>query len=194
MDPLYETIGFTAGAFGLSIAIPQLVKTFKTKTYQGVNTLTWLITLASFTTWTAYSLRYHSLSQTTTNLIAWILTLPLVYLLLRQKQNKTTTTTIIAAITTLMIWVGYYSPEWLMTVTLFTTVTTLQIPQILSSVKNYKTHQKTSVSKTTYTFIIISSTGWITYGYLTGLWQNIISSSISLTASLTILIIETRKR
>lgn len=194
MNPLYETIGFTAGAFGLSIAIPQLIKILKAKTYEGISITTWLITIASFTTWTAYSLRYHSLSQATTNLIAWLLTLPLIYILLRQKQNTPATITIITAITAFMTWVGYYSPEWLMTITLFTIVTTLQIPQIINSVKHYRNQQQTSVSKTTYTFIIISSTGWITYGYLTGLWQNIISSSISLIASLTILIIETRKR
>lgn len=136
MNPAYEIIGFTAGAFGLSIAIPQLIRILKAKTHQGVNTITWLITLASFTTWTAYSLRYHSLSQTITNLIAYLLTIPLVYILLKQKQTKTTTVAILTLITITMTWVGYYSPEWLMTVTLFTIVTTLQIPQILSSIKN----------------------------------------------------------
>lgn len=194
MNLSYEIIGFVAGFLGLSIAVPQLVRVLKAKTHEGVSISTWIITLSSFAIWAAYSAKYNSVSQLVTNSIAWVLTAVLVYVLIKQARNTTMALLVIVVSTLVMVSLGYYSNEIVMTIALFLVVFSVRIPQIVSSIDHYKKHKQTTVSKTTYFLTFLSSIGWVTYGALTGLWHNVIASSIGIITSLIILWVETRKR
>lgn len=194
MNPAYEIIGFVAGTLGLSIAVPQLLRILKAKTHEGVSILTWVIALSNFAIWASYSAKYNSISQLVTNSIAWVLTAILVYVLIKQARNATTALFVIITSALIMVGLGYYSNEIVMTVALFLIVFSVRIPQIVSSIDHYKKHKQTTVSKTTYLLTVLSSVGWVTYGALTGLWHNVIASSIAIITSLIILWIETRKR
>lgn len=194
MNLLYELIGLISGILGLSIAVPQLYRIIKAKTHEGVSIATWVVSLGNFSIWAAYSARYNSPSQLLTNVIACILTTFLVYILIRQAKNVSTAILVVLATIGMFTGLGFFTPEWLMTVILFTMVLVGRIPQIIASRSHYKNNQQTVVSKTTYTLIICSSVGWITYGTLTGLWQNIVASSIGLLTSAVVLYYETRER
>ena len=194
MNPAYEILGFVAGTLGLSIAVPQLLRILKAKTHEGVSILTWVIALSNFAIWASYSAKYNSISQLVTNSIAWVLTAILVYVLIKQARNTTTALFVIITSALVMVGLGYYSNEIVMTVALFLIVFSVRIPQILSSINHYKKHKQTTVSKTTYLLTVFSSVGWVTYGVLTGLWHNVIASSIAIITSLIVLWIETRKR
>lgn len=192
-NPIYETIGIISGVLGLSIAIPQLWRIMRTKTYQGVSISTWLITLASFTLWFAYAVRFNSPSQAIANGIALTLTTILTHMLLKQHLKILPTILTMIVLVTACYLIGYYTNETIMTIILLTIVITSRIPQIIASRNNYITQTPTAVSKMTYTLTILSSVGWITYGILTGLWQNIASSAIAIITSIIVILYEKRK-
>lgn len=194
MNPVYEAIGFTSGAIGLSIAAPQLFRVLRARSRDGVSLTTWAITLAMFSLFGAYGIRYESLSQTVTNGIACVLTGVLVFLLAKDTWNTPVAAAVVLAVIAGFFSVTYYSPAWMMTTVIFSMMAVSKIPQILTSRRFYLRGHATVVSKTTFTLIIVSSVGWMTYGALTGLWHNIVASSFNIVASSIILFYETRPR
>lgn len=53
---LIETIGWTAGAYGACIAMPQLARVARNRTTAGIPLLAWQASLASNLSWTAYGM------------------------------------------------------------------------------------------------------------------------------------------
>lgn len=194
MNILAEIIGLISGLMGLSVALPQLFKILKSKTHDGVSILAWIISLGNFTTWVTYGVRYNSFSQIVTNITATIFTAILVYVLISQKHSRPYA----AAATTLVIFsflfFGFMVPPLVLSMALFTMVLAVRVPQIISSYISFANGKETMVSKLTYALMVSSSVGWIAYGVMTGLWQNIVASSIALIASFIILFLETRIR
>lgn len=185
-----ETLGFISGTLGLSIAIPQLARVLIAKQHTGVSTATWVINLINFSIWTGYSIRYNSLSQAVTNIIAAVLTAILVFVLIKQSKNILVATSLVILFPIVSIIAGLYTTEIIMTILLFGVIFATRTPQIIASIKTLQTGRETIVSKTTYLLSSLATLGWIYYGILTGLWWNIVASTIGFILSMIILIIE----
>ncbi len=190
----YELLGLVSGALGLSVAVPQLVRVLRADSHEGVSILTWIISLGNFAIWGAYGLRYDSPSQLVTNALACVLTVALVFVLVRQARGAVWAAVVAGGTVAGFASVGYFTPVWLMTGVLFSMVASGKVPQMVASVRSYARRRRTVVSKTTYVLMLASSFGWITYGSLTGLWHNIVASSFTVFASVFILFFETRTR
>lgn len=185
-----ELVGLLAGALGLSVALPQLFKVLKAKNHVGVSITSWLLQLLNYSSWLAFSIRFHSPSQLAANILAAVFTSILVFVLLKEIWNKTVPavililTLIAVAVTAILLL-----PEQVMEIVLLTFILA-RIPQILTSYKSWRIGRKTNVSQLTYLLMGLSSIGWITYGAVAGLHMNVYSSTMQLTASALIVMFE----
>lgn len=185
-----EIVGLLAGVLGLSVAIPQLIKVLKARSHVGVSVTSWLLQLLNYSSWLAFSIRFHSPSQLAANILAALFTSILVFVLLKEIWNKTVLAiALILALITAAATAILLLPEQIMEIILLTFILA-RLPQILTSYKSWRIGRKTNVSQLTYLLMGLSSIGWITYGAVAGLQMNVYSSSMQLTASALIVMFE----
>ena len=81
-----EIIGFAA-AFLTTIAfVPQVLKVFKTKSVEGLSLATYLIFVTGVFLWLLYGYQIGSLSMIIANFITVILTLVIIYFIIKTKK------------------------------------------------------------------------------------------------------------
>jgi mannose-P-dolichol utilization defect 1 len=185
-----EIVGVIAGILGLAVAIPQLLKVLKAKSHVGVSITTWMLMMLNYSVWLGFSLRMDSPSQLWANILAAGLTAVLVYVLLKEHWSKTVTPLLVILFSIILsVGVIMISPVWLMDVVL-TAFIFARVPQILSSFKSWRIGRHTNVSLLAYLLMALSSVGWIVYGAVTGLYMNVISSSVGLFFSVLVVVFE----
>ena len=185
-----EVLGFISGALGLSIALPQLFKVLKADSHVGVSILTWILIMLNFASWMAFSLRMNSPSQFISNVIAVLFTAVLVFVLLKDFWGGSLWAVVfIVASVGLCVFLILVLPEWWMDGVLILAISS-RVPQVFSSWKSLRTGRHTNVSLLTYTLSGLSSVGWVFYGLITGLYMNVLSSTIGLVLSMIVLWLE----
>ncbi|MDX2135285.1 MAG: SemiSWEET family transporter [Saprospiraceae bacterium] len=80
---LTELIGTLAGILSCLTFVPQVVKTWKARSFQGVSLLMFVIAFLSTILWLIYGLLIHSFSVVFTNVIVMVLTLTMLVMRLR---------------------------------------------------------------------------------------------------------------
>jgi uncharacterized protein with PQ loop repeat len=189
-----EILGFISGFVGLSVSVPQIVKIIKSKSSSGVNLTMWVFMMVSYASWFSYGLRVNSTSQIFTNILALSLSTILVFLIAYRKNfSKLFAATIILSLTVASTALIAVLPYSIMSMVLIGFGLT-RIFQIKESFINFKNTVKTSVSLTTHYMITLASIGWTIYGWVTGLWVNVISSILLILFSLVIVAFESANK
>ena len=174
MNLVAESIGLLAGACGLSIAIPQILRVLRTKSHVGVSTSSWLILTLSVISWAIYGIRIESPSQIISNVIAAGFNSVLVWILLREDLRSrisrpgtmaTTIVVILGAVCSAIVW---FSSE-LVTEIFLSLFLTSRMPQVASSFRSWRLGRATVVSKLTFTLATASGVCWVIYGLMMGL-------------------------
>ncbi len=80
---LTELIGTLAGILSCLTFVPQVVKTWKARSFHGVSLLMFVIAFLSTILWLIYGLLIHSFSVVFTNVIVMALTLTMLVMRLR---------------------------------------------------------------------------------------------------------------
>jgi uncharacterized protein with PQ loop repeat len=185
-----EILGFISGFIGLSVSVPQILKIIKSKSSAGVNLTMWVFMMVSYASWFSYGLRVNSTSQIFTNILALSLSAILVFLIAYRKNfSKLLAATMILSLTVASTALIAILPYSVMSIILIGFGVT-RIFQIRESFFNFKNTVKTSVSLTTHYMIILASIGWTIYGWVAGLWVNVISSLLLVLFSTVILVLE----
>jgi MtN3 and saliva related transmembrane protein len=85
-----EVIGIIAGALSCTTFLPQVIKTWKSKSTKDVSLFMFLIASAGTTLWLAYGILIHSISIIGTNIIVLIFSLIMLFLIFsnRRKQER----------------------------------------------------------------------------------------------------------
>lgn len=189
-----EILGFISGFVGLSVSVPQIVKIIKSKSSSGVNLTMWVFMMVSYASWFSYGLRVNSTSQIFTNILALILSAILVFLIAYRKNfSKLLAATIILSLTVVSTALIAMLPYSIMSIILIGFGFT-RIFQIRESFINFKNTVKTNVSLTTHYMIILASIGWTIYGWVAGLWVNVISSILLILFSIVIAAFESANK
>lgn len=185
-----EILGFISGALGLSVSIPQLVKVLKANSHVGVSIITWVLMMFNYSSWLAFSVRFDSPSQLITNVLAVLATSVLVFVLLKEHWgNSVWSAVFIVMLVAVSIILILILPEFWMDALLMVAIVA-RVPQLASSFKSWRLGRHTNVSLLTYMLLSVSSLGWVGYGLVTGLYMNVVSSSIGLSMSVLILLFE----
>lgn len=185
-----EILGFFSGALGLSVSIPQLVKILKASSHVGVSIITWVLMMFNYSSWLAFSLKVDSPSQLITNVLAVLATSVLVFVLLKEHWGSSVWSAVfIVMLVGVSIILILTLPEFWMNALLMVAIVA-RVPQLASSFKSWRVGRHTNVSLLTYVLLSVSSLGWVGYGLVTGLYMNVVSSSIGLSMSVLILMFE----
>lgn len=83
-----EVIGFIAGALSCTTFLPQVIKTWKSKSTKDVSLVMFLIATAGTTLWLVYGIKINSISIIGTNIIVLAFSLTMLFLLYRNRIKK----------------------------------------------------------------------------------------------------------
>lgn len=82
-----EIIGLVAGALSCTTFLPQVIKTWKSKSTIDVSLSMFLIASVGTTPWLVYGILIHSISIIYTNIIVLIFSLVMLWLIFRFRQK-----------------------------------------------------------------------------------------------------------
>lgn len=82
-----EIIGLVAGALSCTTFLPQVIKTWKSKSTKDVSLSMFLIASVGTTPWLVYGILIHSISIIYTNIIVLIFSLVMLWLIFRFRQK-----------------------------------------------------------------------------------------------------------
>jgi MtN3 and saliva related transmembrane protein len=83
-----EVIGIIAGALSCTTFLPQVIKTWKSKSTKDVSLTMFLIASAGTTLWLVYGILIHSISIIGTNIVVLIFSLMMLYLIFKNREQK----------------------------------------------------------------------------------------------------------
>ena len=83
-----EIVGIIAGALSCTTFLPQVIKTWKSKSTKDVSLTMFLIASLGTALWLVYGILIHSFSIIATNIIVLIFSLPLLRLIFVNRQKK----------------------------------------------------------------------------------------------------------
>jgi MtN3 and saliva related transmembrane protein len=83
-----EVVGIIAGALSCTTFLPQVIKTWKSKSTKDVSLVMFLIASAGTILWLVYGILIHSISIIGTNIIVLVFTLTMLFLIFRNRGNK----------------------------------------------------------------------------------------------------------
>lgn len=195
MHPV-EFIGLTAGAIGLSLSVPQLLRIRATGHTNGVSFPTWATFYLVYASWAAYGIRYGMPSQIITNVLAFTLATPLVIQLFRDRAPTLPAPvrwgTAALAATAAFLFTST-APATLVDITL-TSLCLVRLPQVITSWKNRNNPEPSNVSLATWTLSIISGLLWLTYALVLAIQPVLyITNGLNLFFSVAVLALELRR-
>ena len=82
-----EVVGIFAGALSCSTFLPQVIKTWKSKSTKDVSLTMFLIASAGTILWLVYGILIHSISIVGTNIIVLIFSLTMLFLIFRNRRS-----------------------------------------------------------------------------------------------------------
>ena len=83
-----EVIGIIAGALSCTTFLPQVIKTWKSKTTKDISLTMFLIASLSTTLWLIYGILINSVSIIGTNIVVLIFSLMMLYLIYKNRNIK----------------------------------------------------------------------------------------------------------
>ena len=83
-----EVIGITAGILSCTMFLPQVIKTWKSKSTNDVSLAMFLIAATGAFLWLVYGILIDSFSITFTNVFVFILSVIMLYLKIRYKEDS----------------------------------------------------------------------------------------------------------
>lgn len=83
-----EVVGIIAGALSCTTFLPQVLKTWKSKSTKDVSLNTFLIASVSTTLWLVYGLLIHSISIIGTNIVVLFFSLTMLWLIFKNREKK----------------------------------------------------------------------------------------------------------
>lgn len=88
MEMNAEWIGFAAAILTTGAFIPQVFKTFKTRSTEGLSLTMYLSMFLGILLWLLYGIKIGSLSVIVANLVTGLLAFSILVMIIQQKRNK----------------------------------------------------------------------------------------------------------
>jgi len=83
-----EVIGIIAGAFSCTTFLPQVVKTWKSKSTKDVSLNMFLIATLGTTLWLIYGIMINSISIIGTNIVVLFFSVTMLFLIFKNREKK----------------------------------------------------------------------------------------------------------
>lgn len=83
-----EVVGIIAGALSCTTFLPQVIKTWKSKSTKDVSLNMFLIASVSASLWLVYGFLIHSISIIGTNVVVVLFSLTMLWLIIKNREKK----------------------------------------------------------------------------------------------------------
>jgi MtN3 and saliva related transmembrane protein len=83
-----EIVGLIAGALSCTTFLPQVIKTWKSKSTKDVSLNMFLIATAGTSLWLLYGILIHSISIIGTNIVVLFFSLTMLFLIFRNREKR----------------------------------------------------------------------------------------------------------
>lgn len=83
-----EVIGIIAGAFSCTTFLPQVIKTWKSKSTKDVSLTMFLIATLGTALWLVYGILISSFSIIATNIVVLVFSITMLFLIFRHREKK----------------------------------------------------------------------------------------------------------
>ncbi|MEN9737905.1 MAG: hypothetical protein RJA26_1138 [Actinomycetota bacterium] len=183
---LQEIFGFIAGGIGVYTAVPQALHIRKIGHGTGVSLGYWITMLVVNASWFGYALLVNSPSILFANGIGYITSGLVVAALLKREWLVWP---VMLAAGSIWCWLFMMLPMAVITVVLVA-LTFSRLPQLIRSVRSYRAGIETAVSLRSLYIGLLTMLLWEAYSFASGLIQLVITTTVGLTLTLTVLVLE----
>jgi uncharacterized protein with PQ loop repeat len=183
---LQEIFGFIAGGIGVYTAVPQALHIRKIGHGTGVSLGYWITMLVVNASWFGYALLVNSPSILFANGIGYITSGLVVAALLKREWLVWPVMLVAGAV---WCWLFMMLPMAVITVVLVA-LTFSRLPQLIRSVRSYRAGIETAVSLRSLYIGLLTMLLWEAYSFASGLIQLVITTTVGLTLTLTVLVLE----
>ena len=183
---LQEIFGFIAGGIGVYTAVPQALHIRKIGHGTGVSLGYWITMLVVNASWFGYALLVNSPSILFANGIGYITSGLVVAALLKREWLVWP---VMLAAGAIWCWLFMMLPMAVITVVLVA-LTFSRLPQLIRSVRSYRAGIETAVSLRSLYIGLVTMLLWEAYSFASGLIQLVITTTVGLTLTLTVLVLE----
>ena len=183
---LQEIFGFIAGGIGVYTAVPQALHIRKIGHGTGVSLGYWITMLVVNASWFGYALLVNSPSILFANGIGYITSGLVVAALLKREWLVWPVMLVAGAV---WCWLFMMLPMAVITVVLVA-LTFSRLPQLIRSVRSYRAGIETAVSLRSLYIGLVTMLLWEAYSFASGLIQLVITTTVGLTLTLTVLVLE----
>ena len=183
---LQEIFGFIAGGIGVYTAVPQALHIRKIGHGTGVSLGYWITMLVVNASWFGYALLVNSPSILFANGIGYITSGLVVAALLKREWLVWPVMLVAGAV---WCWLFMMLPMSVITVVLVA-LTFSRLPQLIRSVRSYRAGIETAVSLRSLYIGLVTMLLWEAYSFASGLIQLVITTTVGLTLTLTVLVLE----
>ena len=164
---LVEVIGFVAAILLLTASAPQLI-TVARGDARGVSLTTWWLFVASDTVWLMFGIKVGSPSLIFGNFAGTLAYAALVCVIIWKRRRSVALVVLVAPAILALAGLAYAVPKPVTGAAGVVIGATLAVPQLLTSISNWRRRQVTNVSLGTWAMVLTGQGLWLVYGIALG--------------------------
>lgn len=189
MQTIFQLIGYTAAAIGVSMLLPQVRRILRHPDLQGVSPLAWGLMATGCTLWTMYGIRIEQPVQVFGNVL--LVTGALTVTLYAQNEMSARRRAVNVSLALLAAFaLGMVLPATLVGFLAFGLGMFSMVPQVATSLRTYRARTVSGVSLPSFGLRILSQLCWLTFAIGTRDMPVVVSAVVALSAALIIVILE----
>jgi uncharacterized protein with PQ loop repeat len=184
-------LGYLGAALGVSMVIPQIVRTLANRRLTGVSALSWGMLVFSCTGWMLYGVKTHEVVQVPGNVLLVSCAIAVV-LLVPARLAVPARATVLAVGLAAYVWLASVVPAGVVVCIAIAIGLTSSIPQVLQSLRR-SAHSRSAISLSTWWMRVASQACWLAFALLVHEWVVLVSSLFIEICNVTVLVTESRR-
>jgi uncharacterized protein with PQ loop repeat len=193
LHTLALSLAYLGAALGVTMVVPQIVRTVRHPTLSGVSPSAWALTALACTTWLVYGVRTATVPQIPGNVLLVSGAVAVVLLVPSATSRRRRAAQLGAAWTALVV-VASAVPAHAVGYLAFCVGLVAAWPQVYDSVLGRRSSTASGVSVTTWSIKVVSQACWLAYALLTADLPVAISATVAFAAAALVVSVESSRR
>jgi uncharacterized protein with PQ loop repeat len=184
-------LGYMGAALGVSMVIPQVVRTLANRKLTGVSALSWAMLAFACTGWMLYGLKAHEMVQVPGNVLLVSGAVAVVLLVPARMPIPARVLSLAAGLST-YVWFASVVPAAITVSVAIAIGLSSSIPQVLQSLRR-SAHARSAVSLSTWWMRVASQACWLAFALIVHEWVVLVSALFTETCNVMVLVTESRR-
>jgi uncharacterized protein with PQ loop repeat len=184
-------LGYMGAALGVSMVIPQIVRTLANRKLTGVSALSWAMLVFSCSGWLLYGVKKHELVQIPGNVLLVSGAIVVVLLAPARLAAPLRAALLAAGLSAYVLLARVVPADGVVAIAIGIGLMS-SIPQVRQSLRR-SAHERSAVSLSTWWMRVASQACWLSFALLVHDWVVLVSAIFTETCNVTILVTESRR-